>query len=170
MWHIVTPRYTRGWARPRQPWESDWGAPWFTAPRTAARKRPERWKVRWSTSNFPNLFGLEGSRLIIEVDVKTREEKAKYLLKCDFQPGMFVFWRKQDEDVPAGHVGKLGEVDNEGRSLVFQQGFDEGPRAAWVRIEPAGNTWILQRDPSKSMSPAKPPQSALRPWRLCSSW
>lgn len=86
--------------------------------------------------NIPSskpLNGLEGRRLIIEVDGKTREEKAKYLMKSDFQPGMFVFWRKQDEDVPAGHVGKvLGEVDNEGRSLVFQQGFDEGPRAAWL--------------------------------------
>eukprot|EP00435_Cladocopium_sp_Y103_P054141 s662_g17.t1 len=62
---------------------------------------------------------LEDGKLIIEVDGKTREEKAKYLMKCDFQPGMFVFWRLQDKYVPPGHVGKvLGEVDIRGKIKV----------------------------------------------------
>ena len=67
---------------------------------------------------------LEDGKLIIEVDGKTREEKAKYLMKCDFQPGMFVFWKLQDKYVPAGHVGKvLGEVDSRGKiKVAFPEG------------------------------------------------
>lgn len=43
--------------------------------------------------------------------VETKSEKAKYInpkmIKSQFQPGMFVFWRKANDDIPSGHVGEL---------------------------------------------------------------
>ena len=50
--------------------------------------------------------------------VETKSEKAKYLIKSQFQPGMFVFWRKANDDIPSGHVGELLDSIHEGKIKV----------------------------------------------------
>lgn len=69
--------------------------------------------------------GLDDGRLVIKYDDgKKMKEKPKYLLKCDFQPGMFVFWKLEDKDVRAGDVGQVqDDVDSRGKMKVnFPQG------------------------------------------------
>ncbi len=50
--------------------------------------------------------------------VETKSEKAKYLIKSQFQPGMFVFWRKADDDIPSGHVGEVLDSIDDGKVKV----------------------------------------------------
>ena len=40
----------------------------------------------------------------------------KHCIRCDFQPGMFVFWTRADDDIPQGHMGEvLPELKDDGR-------------------------------------------------------
>ena len=45
--------------------------------------------------------------------------KPKYLFKCDCQIGMFVMWKKSDDDIPAGHVGQvLDDLNEKGKVKI----------------------------------------------------
>jgi len=63
---------------------------------------------------------LVDGKLVINFYGETVETKseAKYLTKSQFQPGMFVFWRKANDDIPSGHVGELLDSIHEGKIKV----------------------------------------------------
>lgn len=73
---------------------------------------------------------LDDGKLVIGVEGKEVKEKPKYLIKCDIQPGMFVFWKLQDKETPAHHVGLvLEDLDDRGKVKV------QFPRGTW-RFKP----------------------------------
>ena len=62
---------------------------------------------------------LEDGKLQINFQGETKSEKPKYLIKCDFQAGMFVQWSKADDDIPSGHVGEvLQDLNEKGKIKV----------------------------------------------------
>eukprot|EP00435_Cladocopium_sp_Y103_P008432 s758_g2.t1 len=49
---------------------------------------------------------IEGKQKTLGVDIMLIVHP-KNLIRCDFQPGMFVFWTRSDEDILPGHMGDL---------------------------------------------------------------
>ncbi|CAE7453444.1 CML22 [Symbiodinium natans] len=65
------------------------------------------------------ILDLDDGKLIVEIKGEKVKQKPKKLVKCDFQPGMYVFWTRSDDDIPAGHIGTvLGDLNDEGRVKV----------------------------------------------------
>ena len=61
----------------------------------------------------------ENGKLLIEIEGEEKEVKPKYLFKCDCQIGMFVMWKKSDDDIPAGHVGQvLDDLNEKGKVKI----------------------------------------------------
>ena len=61
---------------------------------------------------------LDGKLVINYGETVETKSEAKYLIKSQFQPGMFVFWRKANDDIPSGHVGELLDSIHEGKIKV----------------------------------------------------
>ena len=62
----------------------------------------------------------------IEMEGETIKEKPKYLIKCDFQIGMFAFWNMSDDDIAPGHVGQvLDDLNEKGKVKV------SFPKGSW---------------------------------------
>eukprot|EP00435_Cladocopium_sp_Y103_P043636 s1035_g12.t1 len=63
--------------------------------------------------------GLDDGKLKVEFEGEIKIEKPKYLMKANFQADSFVFWKKADDDIPAGHVGKVkDDVTEKGKVRV----------------------------------------------------
>ncbi|CAE7369916.1 chl1, partial [Symbiodinium natans] len=72
------------------------------------------------------ILDLDEGELIVEIMGEKVKKPPKKLVKCDFQPGMYVFWTKSDDDIPPGHMGTvLPDLNEEGMVKV------KFPNGAW---------------------------------------
>jgi len=80
----------------------------------------------YSSDVIGEIKDLENGKLLVEVDGKQQYFDPSTLIRCDFQPGMLVFWTKSDDDIPAGHMGTVrNDLKKKGRVQV------KFPNGAW---------------------------------------
>lgn len=76
----------------------------------------------------------EDGQLSVEIQGETVSEKPKNLIRCDFQPGMFVYWAKSDE-ARKGFQRGLRDLNLPGREVYVDVFFVFSSRVAVVPAE-----------------------------------
>ncbi|CAK9034840.1 unnamed protein product [Durusdinium trenchii] len=62
---------------------------------------------------------LDNGKLCVMIQGKQKFFHTNKLMRCDFQPGMFAFWTRADDEIPKNHMGViLEDLNDEGRVQV----------------------------------------------------
>ncbi|CAE7301295.1 CalpB [Symbiodinium sp. CCMP2592] len=92
----------------------------------------------------------EGNLLNVAVKGEERKEKPDRFIRCDIQPGMYVFWSQANADVARGQVGEvLPEVNDEGKvKVAFPRGISWLPAMDLIRADIQAGNYVCRKSPS----------------------